>query len=306
MDAASLEDAAHELWDRTAKRLSAFDIHYALRDLITGLRTMRETSDPGHWAEFAAADHTDHPLASMLMTDPMTARSYHRPRGYPGDAELLDLVYAWGPLPQDVSCLGAVIYATLVQSSAPRAARDRLGMLARFLTQTRSAADRPRILSVACGHLREAHAVGAGFGDFFALDQDEESLAVVKRELSDAGVTAVSGSVKTLLRGTTKFGDLDLVYASGLYDYLPQPTGQALTAILASFLKPGGRLIIANYVSGLPDQAFMELFMRWNIVYRTDQDVYQLAADIPPERIASTRIFHDREGRLAFLELTTA
>ncbi len=114
-------------------------------------------------------------------------------------------------------------------------------------------------------------------------------------------VTAIQGSIRSVLSGQITFAELDLVYAAGLYDYLPRRLAKALTLVLLGFLRAGGRLLTANYLPGLPQRAYMEAFMRWNLVYRTDQELYQLAADLPATR---RRIFHDREGRMAFLELT--
>ena len=39
------------------------------------------------------ADVREHPVFGILREDPYTDRAYSKPRGYPGDAEMLDLVY---------------------------------------------------------------------------------------------------------------------------------------------------------------------------------------------------------------------
>ncbi len=302
---ADLANRARRLFDETAERLSGMDVHYAVKDLIRGLHTLREESGPRRWKAYLADPGDKHPLAGLLHQDPLTRRSYEQPRGYAGDAELLDLIYGIGELPGDMSCLGAVIYAATFQSACSRAARQRLSMLANALDEVAIRVRQANVLSVACGHLREAQrskAMAQGrFAEFFALDQDPVSLDVVKQEQAGNGVTAVHGSVKSILAGETTFADLDLVYATGLYDYLREPVAVRLTKALFGFLRPGGRLLVANFRTGLTEDGYMERFMSWPLVYRTDQEMFQLSRNLPAEHV---RIFHDREARLVFLELT--
>jgi extracellular factor (EF) 3-hydroxypalmitic acid methyl ester biosynthesis protein len=82
----------------------------------------------------------------------------------------------------------------------------------------------PRILAIACGHLREAShssAMRAGrIHNLFAFDQDADSLALIEENHSSRNIKTIQGSVKGILSGKSKFEDMDLVYASGLYDYL--------------------------------------------------------------------------------------
>ena len=103
-------------------------------------------------------------------------------------------------------------------------------------------------------------------GRFIALDQDELSLDVVKAQTSDHGVVPVCNSIKSLFRGEIADERFDLIYSTGLYDYLDDRLaarhGENVPAA-----EPGGRLIVANF---LPDivSGFMETFMGWKLIYR--------------------------------------
>jgi hypothetical protein len=156
-----------------------------------------------------------------------------------------------------------------------------------------------RVLSVACGHLREVRCAGE---EFVALDQDAQSLAVVAR--THPAVRMVCARVSALVTGALSFNQLDLVYSTGLYDYLSARAAARLTGCLFSFLRPGGRLVVANLLPGLPETPYMELFMDWWLIYRDDSQLLDLAAAVPAAELAGARVFHEPQGRVAFLELT--
>jgi hypothetical protein len=176
-----------------------------------------------------------------------------------------------------------------------------------MVDDTAARAPRARVLSVACGHLREAQvsrAVAAGaLGTYFALDQDPASLAGVVREQRDSRITAVLGSVRTILAGQTVFTDLDLAYSAGLYDYLPTEVARQLTAALFAMLRPGGRLAVANCAPSWDAAGYMEAFMGWNLIYRTESEVAAFAASIPDVEIDHLRLHRNPTRNVVFLEV---
>jgi hypothetical protein len=140
------------------------------------------------------------------------------------------------------------------------------------------------------------------FSDFYALDHDEESLAVVEREQRADGITPIAGSVRSLLSGKTVFEDLDFVYAMGLYDYLEDNVATALTAKLFSMLRFGGQLLVANFAPNHHDIGYMEAAMDWWLIYRDEEHMRHLASGI--QAPYELKAFRDIPGNLVFLELT--
>src|SRR6185503_4886600 len=155
-----------------------------------------------------------------------------RPRGYPGDALLLDFVYGGGtsaPLVKSASPLGAALYHEWDPYPALGAIRGRRDYLAGRLMEFGG----KEVLSVACGHLREAQALdGVPERDrparFVALDQDPATLEVVRAEQQTNGVQTVAASVLDLLRPGNRLGAFDFIYSAGLYDYLSGEVGLRL------------------------------------------------------------------------------
>jgi hypothetical protein len=179
--------------------------------------------------------------------------------------------------------------------------RERRVLLAREIDTVASQVDQPRILSVACGHLREAelsHAVKEHrVGEFIAFDQDPMSLAEVARQHPETAIRPVAGSVRALLMGRTVFGHLDLAYSAGLYDYLSDNTARRLTQLLFDMLNPGGRLLVANFAT-CPEAGYLEAFMDWWLIYRDEDQMQALTLDNDPTQLACWRMFRDSENNV--------
>jgi len=304
----SLATESRALFDKAYSQINDFQIIQGMSELITGLHGIRRRVPADEWSDFARQGCLAHPIKSLLHQDPMTRRAFEKPRGYAGDAELLDLIYGLRPVPAETSSIGAAIYGINIQAAGTSAVRVRRDMLAAKIDEVAAEIEQPRVLAVACGHLREAQkskAVAAGrIGDFYALDQDKISLELLAREQSANGITPVHGSVKTILKGETTFNDLDFVYSTGLYDYLPQPVAISLTNKLFDMLRPGGRLIVANFLPDVISLGYMETFMGWPLIYRNDEEMADIAANLPAGQLASEQIYRDAHEHVVFLEVT--
>jgi len=280
----------------------------ALASLASHLRVLKREQSSAEW-DATVEECRTHSLRGLLHQDPLTARAYARPRGYQGDAELLDLIYTADYRPfcsAPVTELGDSIFRHTIQCKAPSAVRFRRDFLAAQIDYLCAINPAAHVLSVACGHLREVkfcHSVQTrSFGRFVGLDQDPESLNVVTRTCGDLGVEAIRGSVKTLLSGSLVSDKFDFIYTAGLYDYLEERLGQRLTEKLFEMLRPHGRLLIANYLPDLEDMGYMETYADWRLIYRDAAAMRRLIETIAAP-IASVRIFPDTSQTVVYLEL---
>lgn len=96
----------------------------------------------------------------------------------------------------------------------------------------------------------------------------------------------------------------DLVYAAGLFDYLPQRTAQRLVEAMFRLLRPGGELLVTNFVPEVPDVGYMECVMDWHLIYRTPEDMLNLAALIPEAQRERLSLLSEADRNLIFLHLT--
>lgn len=278
-----------------------------IEQLIVSLYQFKVTN-PVHWLELAETSRT-HPLFKQCMEDPLTRRAYEKPRGYAGDACLMDYFYYGKQEGDDISPLGNDIMTCMRANPAGSAVRSRARVIGRTIDRLYKAKNRKlRILSIACGHSREpstSEAFMSGNVELVALDQDRRSLDLIERDYHNQHVTTVQNSVKELVqdRGIDELGEFDLVYASGLFDYLKDRVATKLTDIMFDLLKPGGKVFITNYMPNTVFSGYMEAIMDWKLIYRDLFDIEVLGKNIETENIRDKMVFMEDNRRVAFLEI---
>jgi extracellular factor (EF) 3-hydroxypalmitic acid methyl ester biosynthesis protein len=286
---------------------STFSVEEAHQTLVAHLFQIWKETPSEVWVTLRKKI-AQHPIKDLLYQDPFTQRCFEKPRGYAGDAIMLDYIYGCS-YPEHMTEFGKAIFDhNMISYPSIASVRYRCRLMSDIIDSTWMWKRSARILAVACGHLREiqfSKAASKGcLGEFIAFDQDPDSLQLVHHELSVTGITTVQGNVKDLVKGQHKWNNLDLIYSAGLYDYLPQSFAQQLTASLFSMLGKGGMIIVPNFLPGIPDIGYMETFMDWILIYRDLETLTQVAAAIPPDQIASMTTFVDPYKNLGFLEIT--
>lgn len=289
------------------------DDHFrqAMDDLIVALRMRKMGCDVGQWREQIEFCR-QHPICSLLHEDPFTYRAFSKPRGYPGDAALLDYIYGreemW-PAPE-ASCVGRRVFSYTTLAPSTRGVRARRGFIAALIDRLAEEVRHPKVLSIAAGHLREASLLGSlkrrTLGRLVALDTDKESLQEVEDSYGCFGVETVHASFRRIVSRKVHLGQFDLVYASGLIDYLGDGAARRLTAEMFSMLKPGGRVLIANFLPEVRDVGYMETFMDWQLIYRSRQEMTDITMEIPLSEIAEIRLFSEDNQNIIFVQVTKA
>jgi extracellular factor (EF) 3-hydroxypalmitic acid methyl ester biosynthesis protein len=304
---------AAQLFDRVRASIEHGLVNEGLDDLFTGLAQVRSGLDPDRWLAFTRQTRADGTLADHLHQDPLTRRALDKPRGYAGDAVMMDYVYgihsyhdAWA----QTAAFGRTLLTYIQHGPAARAVRNRREHIARLIDEIADRTAHPSILAIAAGHLREVEVSAAvasgGIGKFVALDADAESLREVETRYSGLGVETIHASVRHLLARKIRPGIFDFVYAAGLYDYLNDAAAAALTARLFEITGPGGRVLVPNFAPSCRDRAYMETFMAWELIYRDEYDMSLLLANIPAAQIASYDIYSDPSGSIVYLSIEKA
>lgn len=277
--------------------------------LAAVLHDARSKSSPHEWREFIATQVLPHPVREVVHADPFTYRAYSKPRGYAGDAVMMDYIY--GYTAAEIDRLPGVtrrIFDYCTSTASPEAVRFRRRVLAETIDVVAARAGRSiEVVALAAGHLREADlssAVRSGCARVTAIDQDEESLDVVQSAYAQFGVQTTPASVRQVLAGRARMPASDLSYSAGLYDYLPEAAATRLTTLMFEALRPGGTLLLANFLPDISDVGYMEALMDWHLVYRDDQDMLNLAAGVAPGDVANIEQFHDPFDNITFLRMT--
>jgi extracellular factor (EF) 3-hydroxypalmitic acid methyl ester biosynthesis protein len=280
-----------------------------MEDLFLSLSELRQQASPEDWTALVEKCRR-HPACALLHEDPFTFRAYSKPRGYAGDAVLMDYIYSreemWELPP--ASELGARMFDFTTSAPASEGVRARRGFVADLLDNLVADQGRMRVLSVAAGHLREA-AISAAvrrrrFERFVALDADATSLEEIKRSYGKFGVETILARVGRLIDSRLSLGQFDLIYSLGLFDYLQQRLGQRIVARLFDMLRPGGRVLVANFLPSVRDIGYMEAFMDWHLIYRTRQEMIDLIDELPQSKIKNVQLFAEENQNIIFVMVT--
>jgi extracellular factor (EF) 3-hydroxypalmitic acid methyl ester biosynthesis protein len=243
----------------------------------------------------------------LVHQDEFTHRAFSRPRGYAGDAVMMDMIYSKeeGYIAPEMSSIGREVFEYTTTAAASSGVRARREFIAELLDDTLRASYSSRILAIASGHLREASmssAVRRGrFEKYLALDAD-----VVQRDYGRYGVTTQLADIRKMLTGKLELDSFDLIYSTGLYDYLNEKTAQRLTYHLFSMLDPGGKLVLANFLPSIDDIGYMEACMDWHLIYRDRFDMIGLTRLIQDDLISDLRVTTEENQNIVFLEVTRA
>jgi SAM-dependent methyltransferase len=247
------------------------------------LHSIRSRVSPEIWQTLVPIVQ-NHPVTDILLQDPFTRWSFEKPRGYSGDAQLLDFIYRDASVDEAIASatpLGQLLYGCTSASQSSAAVRERRDLLTKYVDELAATrGGEAEILTVASGHLREANrAVALERGQiarWIALDQDPFSIGSITRDFAGTAVTAIDGSISGLLADTYRLGTFDFVYAAGLYDYLPRKVAIRLTKKCMQMLKPNGTMLFANFAKDIPDDGFMETFMNWSLLLRSEDEMWDI------------------------------
>ncbi|MDH4566071.1 class I SAM-dependent methyltransferase [Pseudomonas sp. BN414] len=226
-----------------------------------------------------------------------------------GNALLQDYLYgvesdALHTLPEERT---RQLFDFATSAPAARALRCRRRMLARALDETcQRAGKAARILCISGGHFREAELARelrhGRFGEMLVFDDDAVRLQTVRNSYGALGVLTRHGSLNELLAGECGFDGYDLVYSAGVTELLDDRRSERLVHRLFQAVRPGGRLLLANFRPGVNGIGFLEDLLDWRPHYRHDVQMLSLLDGVDYKQIASARVFHDIGQRVVFLE----
>ncbi|MCG8632815.1 MAG: class I SAM-dependent methyltransferase [Desulfobacterales bacterium] len=235
-----------------------------------------------------------HPFhQEILLGSQFIRAAYEKKYGYAGDKDLMLMICRndWA---------GDSTYARLnnrvfLHWPAAEAVRQRA---ASFYESFKKLPQGSRVLSVGCGPAVEVFRFIRDFPErqvqFYLIDHDAHTIEYLNR--ADRGGQAVvkQGNLFKFTRESLDClcnGDkVDLAYCSGVFDYIPDEFTASMAAVIFNQVKPGGRMMIGNYLSMSEEnphqphmKLMMELYSEWNLIYRTPEQIAGFAdgLDIP-------------------------
>jgi extracellular factor (EF) 3-hydroxypalmitic acid methyl ester biosynthesis protein len=256
-------------------------------------------------------------LHPHLLCSPFAYRTYHKPLGYAGDYEMVNMILR-DPI-EGSSLFSKIINAWFLSQSAAGAHRNRISYLTDVLLHETQRASRnnkvARIFNLGCGPAREIQNFLirdeiCNNANFVLLDFNEETIQHTSRVLEHiksqynrkTNIEVVRKSVHHILkqahRRTTCF---DMVYCAGIFDYLSDRICKQLMNIFYDLLEPGGLLVATNVESSNPSRNGMEYLLEWHLIHRTQSQLRGLVPDRAPQ--SSSSLTTDDTGINIYLEV---
>ena len=274
-------------------------IDWLARELCT---SFDDAASSGQLPEFQAYCRS-HPLSELFLLDPYARRAVDKPRGYAGDAVMLDYIYR--PDRAQLAGMASIVHKATTSLPNAKSILWRRDYLAGLIYNRMRAQPRAEVLSVASGHMRELDTLREITTEtnvrFTALDQDRDSIAEAKNTYGEYEIEGRAQSFAALIKRKAVTRRYDLIYSAGLFDYLPDPTAVALIRAMVAHLKPGGLLSIGNFTRDSHGRGFMAGFMDWCLIYRNECDLRRLVDAACPG--VAHRIFRDQPRNVVYLEV---
>ena len=283
------DHAEREFLDSVADAMAG-QMHDELPSRWGALHRLLEQMAPDQRSR--AVEYCRSRILRFVLQSPCSRRTNRRPRGYPGDYEIMNLIYR-------NEIVGKSLFARSIHRyymSHPNAiaVRNRIEYLTNCIRQFLSAASTGTvdILSVACGPAREISALVEEGDDLSGvridlLDQDEGALTDaacrIERACQDrAKMPAVHCRNEKIKQFIMDDDDrkYDFIYASGLFDYLPDGAALSLAKRMMQQLKPNGRVVIGNFFGLDEHSGLMELALDWHLIYRSREELENLFAGL--------------------------
>ena len=278
---------------------------------MMGIEQLRCRLDAKEWSRLVRADQSIRQWRYFLTSDPYTRWGLLKPRGYPGDATLMDFAYCHDSVKSDLAAAspeGAQIYRYTSRAAQSQSARQRIELLRDKLRGYARQGERASVISFAAGHAREFEtlqsAERSSIRRFTAVDLDAESLDTARQ--SAAGVE-FHPVCRNVLRDS--FDDLqqaDLVYSLGLFDYLNDGRAQGVLEKMWQRVAPGGSLVVANLAHDAGNLAYCEAIMDWWMITRTDEDMRALGQFVGALDKSEKQVALARHGCFYYLEIRRA
>ena len=224
-------------------------------------------------------------------------RIYRKPLGYSGDYVTMNYIYDY----HDGKYLGQSSYEKLINNytcNIPFSASNivRKDFVKRKIMEAIGKKETARILSVGSGPMRELSELLQEGNihrkvTFYCLDLEIKALDYVRQEMAKIeedkkellSVVYLHKNIIDILRNKELIKELccqDLIYASGIFDYLKDRIAIRMVKQLYQLLANEGSLLICNAsAENCSHKAYFEMLGEWNMVYRTRQEMLRWTED---------------------------
>ena len=260
-------------------------------------------------------------LDDLMLKAPLLHRARTKPLGYPGDFECMNYMY-FRPF-EGQTLFGKALHmasCASVPAQGVRARKDFVKQRVREALAIDRGGQPLRIASIASGPAQETYELLAELPldhapiEMVLFDQDRLALSFAQRRtmevvrtrgLKNVRLLFLHDSIKRLLTDPGIFGTLgpfDLLFSTGLFDYLKPATASILCNNFYTNLAPGGSAYVGNMMPWNPSRWVFEHHLEWTLLYRTHDDMIDFARNGAPT--ARVQVMEEASGVNPFVVMT--
>lgn len=261
-------------------------------------------------------------LHPLVLCSPFVYRTYHKPLGYAGDYEMVNMILR-DPY-EGASLFAKIVNVCFLKNPPAEAHRNRIIYLTKRLAEetkrVHSLGRRAKIFNLGCGPAKEVqnfmrqHDL-SDRAVFTLLDFNDETIEhatgllheVRNSHRRQTELNFYKKSVHQILKEAARPGPemmpgtYDLVYCAGLFDYMSDRICKRLMNIFYDLLAPGGLLIATNVDASKPFRHSMEFILEWHLICRNQAQFAALNPEkAPPGEFSVT---HEQTGVNVFIEV---
>jgi 2-polyprenyl-3-methyl-5-hydroxy-6-metoxy-1,4-benzoquinol methylase len=256
------------------------------------------------------------------MGSDIVKRLVTRPRLFmPGDSGLMRQICYQPQESPDRSSLSDIITDFIRRTPASAAVRKRTQYIGDLIksnakVHAKRGAKDFTVLGIACGECVELAMVGAFPVTYYGNDLDPTAL----RNAQDIyGIKPLAGDYRVVIRDLQKAAKkFDFITIAGISNYIPtcdsldssgkvkSPGLKTIISDLYDLLNNGGTLLVTNFMTGCKERGFMEATMKWNLIYRTVEDMTKLGTDALAGKplLKEVTVKSDSQERIVYLRIS--
>ena len=203
------------------------------------------------------------------------------PKGYPGDYEVVDMIMDRKGASRN-GTIGSLIGWYALCSPIAQQHREKINIQAELIKdvcrRTRSAG----IVSLACGSSRDIERaqkeISGSDGRVVLIDFDKDALkeSIFRLSAIKDRVETVHVNIREVPKVLKKLGKFDLIYAGGLFDYLPDKSAKTILKYAANSLNGNGRFMFTNIAAGNPFGNWLDTMGNWKLIERSEEEMKTL------------------------------
>ncbi len=244
--------------------------------------------------------YTERVITRKLTGGNTWARSYFKPMGYPGDFRIMN--YMYDGVPEGDGMHAKFLHMLGVVAGRPIVTRMHAlaDLILNHANEAQNGQTNFKIMSIGSGPARELEPLVKTSGGLSwhatLVDQEPEALNYALDKAANLGaagalkVSALNISFRDMLNASSLRSHLveqDIIYSSGLVDYLNPLLAMRFVRRMFDYLKPGGKLIIGN-VNNLRTGTLwpMEYILDWTLYFRNEMEMRAMANETPEATVS--------------------